>query len=83
MRSPGDFYFGIDIGIHDARKRGSAAWSGAVIAGFGGLTINQYLAIGGFFLAPYGFSVNVLQKTQIVKIECVKFRKELAETDDN
>ena len=47
------------------------------------LTINQYLAIGGFFPAPYGFGVNVLHKTQIVKIERAKFRKELAETDDN
>jgi len=64
-------------------KGGSATWSGAVIAGFGGLKINQYLAIGGFFLALYGFGVNVLHKTQIVKIERAKFRKELAETDDN
>jgi len=64
-------------------KGGSATWSGAVIAGFGGLTINQYLAIGGFFPALYGFGVNVLHKTQIVKIERAKFRKELAETDDN
>ena len=64
-------------------KGGSATWSGAVIAGLGGLTINQYLAIGGFFPALYGFGVNVLHKTQIVKTERAKFRKELAETDDN
>ena len=64
-------------------KVSSATWSGAIIAGFGALTINQYLAIGGFILAAGGFAVNFWHKTQIVKIERAKLRKELAEADDD
>lgn len=64
-------------------KVSSATWSGAIIAGFGALTINQWLAIGGFSLAVAGFAVNVWHKTQIVKIERAKLRKELGETDDD
>lgn len=36
--------------------------SGAAIAGFGAMTLTQWLAVGGFFLALAGFGVNLWHK---------------------
>ena len=40
------------------RMINAGTWSGAFISAFGALTINQWLAIGGFCLAAAGFLVN-------------------------
>ena len=43
--------------------------SGAAIAGFGALTLTQWLAIGGFVLALAGFCVNVRHKVAPYRLQ--------------
>ena len=54
-----------------------ATWSGAFIAGIGALTINQYLAFGGFTLAVLGFVVNLWHKWHMVQIARARLAKDL------
>ncbi len=44
-------------------------WSGAAIAGFGALTLTQWLAIGGFVLAVAGFAVNTWYKIATYRLD--------------
>ena len=46
----------------------SGTWAGAVMAGAGALTLNQWLAVGGFVLAAAGFGVNVWHKISMVRL---------------
>ena len=43
--------------------------SGAAIAGFGALTLTQWLAIGGFILALAGFWVNLWHKVATYRLQ--------------
>lgn len=43
--------------------------SGAAIAGFGALTLTQWLAIGGFVLALAGFCVNLWHKVATYRLQ--------------
>ena len=43
--------------------------SGAAIAGFGALTLTQWLAIGGFILALAGFGVNLWHKVATYRLQ--------------
>jgi hypothetical protein len=43
--------------------------SGAAIAGFGALTLTQWLAIGGFILALAGFGVNFWHKVATYRLQ--------------
>jgi len=43
-------------------------WGGAFIAGFGALTLTQWLAIGGFVLAVAGFAVNTWHKIAMYRL---------------
>lgn len=47
----------------------TATWAGATLSGVGAVTLTQWLAIGGFALAFFGFFVNLWHKRQMVKIE--------------
>ena len=57
------------------RMINAGTWSGAFISAFGALTINQWLAIGGFCLAAAGFLVNFWFKYSLLKIDRAKLNK--------
>ncbi|MBY6135028.1 phage holin family protein [Nocardioides marinus] len=48
--------------------------SGAAIAGFGALTLTQWLAIGGFVLAFAGFVVNLWHKIATYRLQRYELR---------
>lgn len=43
-------------------------WAGAFIGGFGAITVTEWMAVGGFFIALAGFCVNVWHKRAIIRI---------------
>lgn len=49
-------------------------WSGAVGAALGGVTLTEWLAIGGFVLAFLSFIVNFWHKRALIKIEREKLK---------
>jgi hypothetical protein len=52
--------------------------SGAAIAGFGALTLTQWLAIGGFILALAGFGVNFWHKVATYRLQRRELQLKLA-----
>jgi hypothetical protein len=52
--------------------------SGAAIAGFGALTLTQWLAIGGFVLAFAGFGVNLWHKVATYRLQRRELQLKLA-----
>jgi hypothetical protein len=45
-----------------------ATWSGAMISGLGALTVNEFLAIGGFLLVAISTAVNTWHKIVMVRL---------------
>lgn len=47
----------------------ASTWGGAGLAAIGGMTLTQWLAIGGFILALAGFIVNSYFKYKMYQLE--------------
>ena len=47
----------------------AGTWGGAVIAGLGAWTIQEWLALAGFLLALVSLIFNIIHKTRIYRLE--------------
>lgn len=62
----------------------TGTWSGALLAGAGALTLTEWLAIGGFFLAFAGFVLNAWFKIKMYRLEKSKVAQAVSnKTPDN